>query len=51
MESGADRPFEERAELAGQGPGVFCRDDYEYLRVILAGSSDAAPSIGRPPCD
>jgi len=35
MESGSDRPFTERAELNGDGPAVFCDDEYTYLSKIL----------------
>ena len=49
MDSGGDRPFPERAQLQGQGPGVFCEAEYEYLRQILPSSlpADLSP---RPPC-
>jgi len=49
MDAGGDRPFLERAELEGQGPGVFCDDEYSYLRQILP-SSDPEPAIARPRC-
>jgi hypothetical protein len=49
MDAGGDRPFVERAVLQGQGPGVFCDDEYAYLRMILPTSS-AAPQIERPGC-
>lgn len=49
MDAGGDRPFAERAELAGQGPGVFCEEEYAYLRAILpTGSSE--PQVVRPGC-
>ena len=50
MESGGGRPFRERAELDGQGPGVFCDQEYAYLRSILprAESDDPTP---RPGCN
>ena len=56
MDAGGDRPFEERAELEGQGPAVFCGDEYIYLRTILPGGlpgTDAAAgdSIARPDCN
>jgi hypothetical protein len=52
MDAGGDRPFEERAELLGQGPAVFCGDEYIYLRTILPGSDAAAgDSIARPDCN
>lgn len=49
MDSGGDRPFVERAELQGQGPGVFCDDEYSYLRTILP-STEPEPAIERPGC-
>ncbi len=49
MDGGGDRPFVERAELAGQGPGVFCDEEYSYLRMILPVSSDP-PAVDRPTC-
>jgi hypothetical protein len=50
MDAGGDRPFLERAELSGQGPAVFCADEYTYLRTILP--SPAAPDTApRPGCD
>jgi hypothetical protein len=49
MDSGGDRSFMERAELQGQGPGVFCEDEYQYLRKILP-STDPATTFSRPPC-
>jgi len=35
MDGGSDRPFEERAEIDGQGPAVWALDDAEYLQQIL----------------
>ena len=49
MDAGGDRSFLERAELSGQGPGVFCDDEYAYLRMILP-STDPANAITRPGC-
>ena len=49
MDSGGDRPFLERAILEGQGPGVFCDDEYTYLRMILP-SAEAPYQITRPGC-
>ena len=49
MDSGGDRPFFERAELEGQGPGVFCDDEYQYLREVLP-TSDPPNEIERPGC-
>ena len=51
MESGGDRPFEERAELGGWGPGRFCDTEYVYLQTILPGATAKDPHIPRPPCD
>jgi hypothetical protein len=50
MDAGGDRPFLERAELGGQGPGRFCDDEYQYLRTILPTSAAADPSP-RPSCN
>jgi len=49
MDAGGDRPFLERAELQGQGPGVFCDDEYDYLRQVLP-SSMPPPAVQRPGC-
>jgi hypothetical protein len=49
MDAGGDRPFLERAQLQGQGPGVFCDDEYTYLREILP-SADPPNSVARPSC-
>lgn len=49
MDGGGDRSFLERAELEGQGPGVFCDDEYAYLRQILP-SQVAPPDVARPTC-
>jgi hypothetical protein len=49
MDAGGDRPFMERAELMGQAPGVFCDEEYAYLRVILP-SSEPENAITRPTC-
>jgi hypothetical protein len=48
MDAGAQRPFEERAEL-GDGPGVFCESSYQYLRNILP-TGEPSPDVERPPC-
>jgi hypothetical protein len=50
MDGGAARTFAERAELAGEGPGVFCDEEMRYLREILP-SDEPAPEIARPGCD
>ncbi|HVK75453.1 MAG TPA: hypothetical protein VM734_19120 [Kofleriaceae bacterium] len=49
MDGGADRPFPERAILRGQGPAVFCTEEYQYLRAILPSGEPEDPSA-RPPC-
>ncbi len=49
MDSGSDRPFLERATLQGRGPGVFCDDEYAYLRMILP-AAEPANNIERPGC-
>jgi hypothetical protein len=50
MEVGSARPFNERAELEGEGPAVFCDTAYDYLRKILP-STATPPAVDRPPCD
>jgi len=49
MEAGGGRSFRERSELDGEGPGMFCDEEYSYLRGILARDEpdDNAP---RPDC-
>lgn len=49
MDSGGGRPFEERAELMGQGPSVFCSRAYDYLREVLP-TDDPETTIERPSC-
>ncbi len=49
MDGGADRPFLERAELFGEGPALFCSEEYEYLRQILP-TDDAPDPTPRPSC-
>jgi hypothetical protein len=49
MDAGGDRSFNERAELKGEGPAVFCDDEYAYLRQIMP-TANAPPSVERPPC-
>jgi hypothetical protein len=52
MDAGSGRPFEERAELSGQGPAVFCDDEYDYLRnTILRGAVTPPPAVTRPVCN
>ncbi len=49
MDSGGARTFQERAELEGQGPAVFCDEEYQYLQEILPlGQPD--PLSFRPGC-
>jgi len=49
MDGGSARTFDERAELDGEGPAVFCDEEYDYLRQILP-SNEPPPSVSRPPC-
>jgi hypothetical protein len=49
MDSGSSRSFEERAELAGSGPGQFCDEAYLYLRSILP-STEPEDLANRPTC-
>ena len=49
MEAGGTRSLRERAELDGEGPGMFCDQEYEYLRNILAAEEPADPTA-RPGC-
>lgn len=50
MESGQGRPFEERAELNGKGPAVFCDEEFLYLKKILPLDPPQDPAIARPDC-
>ena len=49
MDNGGDRPFAERAELFGEGPGLFCVTEYDYLRDILPAGGEDDPQ-SRPTC-
>jgi hypothetical protein len=49
MDAGGDRPFLERAEIQGEGPGVFCDDEYSYLRQIMP-TNTPPDNIARPGC-
>ena len=49
MDNGGDRPFAERAELFGEGPGLFCVTEYDYLRDILPTTDEDDPQP-RPTC-
>jgi hypothetical protein len=52
MNAGGDRPFEERAQLAGAGPAVFCDDEYSYLKRILpVADAIAGDGVSRPGCN
>ena len=46
----ADRPFAERAVLDGEGPSLFCDEEYAYLRQILPTDEPDDPQV-RPPCN
>lgn len=50
MEAGGDRSFAERAELNGEGPAVFCDEEYEYLKKILPLEKPNDPQVSRPDC-
>jgi hypothetical protein len=50
MDAGRDRPFEERAELNGKGPAVFCDDEYKYLKKVLPLDPPSDPPVKRPSC-
>ena len=49
MDSGSSRPFDERAELRGAGPGEFCGEAYAYLRRVLP-TDEPDDIAGRPDC-
>jgi len=49
MDAGAARAFTERAELFGDGPAVFCDEEYDYLRRILP-ATEPADAVSRPGC-
>jgi hypothetical protein len=52
MDAGGARPFEERAELMGLGPAVFCDAEYLYLKTILrTGDSRGGDALSRPDCN
>ena len=49
MDSGHARAFLERAEVKGQGPGIFCDHNYKYLaKVLPTATPDPVPM--RPEC-
>ncbi len=35
MDAGSDRPFNERAELDGEGPAEFSAENLRYLQAVL----------------
>lgn len=49
MDGGGARPFTERAQLMGDGPGLFCDEEYDYLRDILP-TTEARDPQPRPTC-
>jgi hypothetical protein len=49
MEAGGARSFRERAELLGESPGMFCDQEYAYLRTILP-TEQPADRNRRPDC-
>jgi hypothetical protein len=49
MDGGSSRTFPERAEVDGQGPGEFCRVNYDYLRQILP-TDEPDPVADRQDC-
>lgn len=49
MDAGGNRSFGERAEIAGEAPGMFCAHNYAYLTQILP-SPDPDPVPARPQC-
>ncbi|MBI5532977.1 MAG: hypothetical protein HY898_09695 [Deltaproteobacteria bacterium] len=48
MDSGGARSLRERLEM-GEGPAMFCDDDYAYLRKVLP-TTLADPGVSRPAC-
>jgi len=49
MDGGSYRTFAERAEVDGEGPGVFCEEAFVYLQGILP-TGKADPLGGRQEC-
>ena len=49
MDAGGNRTFGERAEIAGELPGMFCAHNYAYLKQILP-SNEPDPVPARPQC-
>ncbi len=50
MDAGGGRPFNERAELRGEGPAVFCDDEFDYLTTILPHPTQKELVVARPGC-
>ncbi|MBU1221133.1 hypothetical protein KKF34_01520 [Myxococcota bacterium] len=50
MDSGTERPFEERSGLHIQGFERFCRENYDYLRSVLLKRTEVDPISNRPGC-
>lgn len=52
MDAGAALPFAERAEIQGQGPAVFCAEEFTYLQKILPLDPKPADHLtSRPTCN
>lgn len=51
MDAGSDRPFDERAEIGGSGPAMFCEQEFEYLKMILPAPPGSDPRLTRPSCE
>ncbi|MEE2788313.1 MAG: hypothetical protein VX589_13300 [Myxococcota bacterium] len=49
MDSGFDRPFEERAHLVDASSEYFCQENFEYLQAILP-TNEPDPLPGRTSC-
>lgn len=49
MDAGNARTFTERAELLGDGPAMFCDEEFAYLREILPAVTEP-PTVTRPRC-
>ncbi len=49
MDGGSYRTFAERAEVDGEGPGVFCEEAFGYLQGVLP-TGEADPMAPRQEC-
>jgi len=49
MDGGSYRTFAERAEVEGEGPGVFCEEAFDYLQDILP-TGEQDPMAPRQEC-